>query len=227
MEIAEMKQNVARNIYYLRTANNMTQSELAAKLNYSDKAVSKWERAEGAPDVFVLHQIGEIFGVSVDYLLSRHSEQEKKPDTKPVRNLKKQISSTVFWGIIAVAVVLSVILYLTTGVIYWHIFIYSVPITCIVQIVLSAVWWRGRGSFIFTSLLVWSILLTVYVSLFSRNYWQIFFIGVPAQIIVFLAYRMKISVTITRKSTSLFSNDSEASSDIVGDTENVDTKDKK
>lgn len=227
MEIAEMKQNVAQNIYYLRTANNMTQSELAAKLNYSDKAVSKWERAEGAPDAFVLHQIGEIFGVSVDYLLKHHSEQEKRLDTKPVRNLKKQISSTVFWGIIAVAVVLAVLLYLTTGSIYWHIFIYSVPITCIVQIVLSAVWWHGRGSFIFTSLLVWSILLTVYVSLFRYNYWQIFFIGVPAQIIVFLAYRMKISVTITRKNTNLFSNDTESTSKITGDINNSDVKEKK
>ena len=110
MENVELKQNVAENIYYLRTANNMTQSELAATLNYSDKAISKWERAEGTPDVFVLHQIGEIFGVSVDYLLQHHTVAEKKPETKPVSNLKKQIAFTVLWGIVAVAVVLLVVL---------------------------------------------------------------------------------------------------------------------
>ena len=209
MENVELKQNVAENIYYLRTANNMTQSELAAKLNYSDKAISKWERAEGTPDVFVLHQIGEIFGVSVDYLLQHHTVAEKKPETKPVSNLKKQIAFTVLWGIVAVAVVLLVVLYLTTGNIYWHIFIYSLPITFIVQIVLSAVWWRGKGSFVYTSSLVWSILLTVYIVFLGNNYWQIFLIGVPAQIIVYLAYRMRISVRITKSRSSLFTRELE------------------
>ena len=204
MEIGELKHNVAQNIFYLRTANNMTQNDLAQKLNYSDKAVSKWERAEGLPDAYVLHQIGKIFGVSVDYHLNEHTEQEKKVETKPVRNLKKQIAGTVLWGIIAVAVLLIVILYITTDRIYWHIFIYSLPITFIVQIVLSAVWWRGRGSFIYASMLVWSVLLTVYVASFSYNYWPIFFIGIPVQIIVFFAYRMKISITVTKKNNDLF-----------------------
>ena len=204
MDIVEMRSNVAQNIYYLRTANNMTQSELGEKLNYSDKAISKWERAEGMPDAFVLHSIGKLFGVSVDYLLHAHSEQDKKVETKPVRSLKKQIAGTVLWGIIAVAVLLIVVFYLSSGNIYWQIAVFSLPITFIVQIVLSAVWWRGKGSFIYTSMLLWSVIATIYVALINNNYWQLFFIGVPAQIIVFFCYRMKISITITKKSDSLF-----------------------
>ena len=74
MEINELKYNIAQNIYYLRTVNHMTQSELGEKLNYSDKAISKWERAEGMPDAFVLKQLSQLFNVSVDYLLSEHNE---------------------------------------------------------------------------------------------------------------------------------------------------------
>ena len=66
----EVKNNVAKNIAELRILNNMTQLELASKLNYSDKAVSKWERGESLPDVTVLMQIAELFGVTLDYLVA-------------------------------------------------------------------------------------------------------------------------------------------------------------
>ena len=56
----------------------MTQDELGEKLNYSDKAISKWERGDGIPDAFVLKKMSELFGVTVDYILSEHTEQERK-----------------------------------------------------------------------------------------------------------------------------------------------------
>ncbi|MBQ8145587.1 MAG: helix-turn-helix transcriptional regulator [Clostridia bacterium] len=204
MEINELKSNVAQNIYYLRTVNQMTQSELGEKLNYSDKAISKWERAEGLPDAYVLHKIAEIFGVSVDFLINEHSEQEKKVETKPARNIKKLIAGTVLWGIIAVAICLIVVLYLVTDKICWQIFIYALPITFIVQIVLSCVWWRGKGSFLYASLLNWSILLIIYIALLQFNFWPIFFIGIPVQIILFLCYKIKITVTVTQKNPKYF-----------------------
>lgn len=204
MEINELKYNVAQNIYYLRTINHMTQSELGEKLNYSDKAISKWERAEGMPDAYVLHRISELFGVSVDYLINEHNEQDKKIEAKPAKDLKRLIATIVLWGIIAVAILLMVVLYLTTDNFYWQIIIYSLPVTFIVQIVLSCVWWRGRGSFLFASLLIWAILGIVYVALLRYNFWEIFFIGIPVQIIVFLCYKIKITVTVTQKNPKFF-----------------------
>lgn len=204
MEIQELRQNVAQNIYYLRTANRMTQSELGEKINYSDKAISKWERAEGLPDAFVLKQMSEIFGVSVDYLMSEHSEQDRHVETKPIRNVKKLIASTVLWGIIAVAILIMVVLYLVTEKIYWQISVYALPVTFIVQIVLSCVWWRGRGSFLFASMLIWAILGVVYIALLQYNFWQIFFIGIPVQIILFLCYKIRITITVTQKNPKFF-----------------------
>ena len=53
-EQEQLKQTVANNIAQLRKSKGLTQLELAERLNYSDKAVSKWERGEGLPDVLVL-----------------------------------------------------------------------------------------------------------------------------------------------------------------------------
>ena len=65
----EVKDIVAKNIHELRKKNNMTQLELAEKLNYSDKTVSKWEKGENSPDITFLVEIANIFGVSLDYLV--------------------------------------------------------------------------------------------------------------------------------------------------------------
>lgn len=63
---------IAFNISELRLRSGMTQQELAEKLNYTDKAVSKWERGESVPDISVLARVAEIFGVTVDYLITDH-----------------------------------------------------------------------------------------------------------------------------------------------------------
>ena len=204
MEIEELKKNVAKNIFYLRSANNMTQSELGEKINYSDKAVSKWERGEGLPDVYVLSRLGEMFGVSVDYLLQEHTEQERRVDTKPIKNTKRLIVQTIIFGIIAVAVLLCVTLFLTRDTIYWQIFVYCLPVIFIVLLVFSFLWGKGSGAFLYTSLLIWSVILMVYTILLDQNYWQLFLIGIPAQIIVALCYKMGFTITIIRKTSNLF-----------------------
>lgn len=54
----------------LREKNNLTQSELANKLNVSDKTISKWETAKGNPDISLLEPIANVFGISIAELLS-------------------------------------------------------------------------------------------------------------------------------------------------------------
>ena len=76
--MVDLKLIIASNIIKLRTDAGMTQSDLGEKLNYSDKSISKWERAESLPDANVLKQMGEIFGVSMDYLFNSHDEWEPK-----------------------------------------------------------------------------------------------------------------------------------------------------
>ena len=72
-----LKLIIAKNITELRRAASMTQLDLAQKLNYSDKAVSKWERAESVPDISVLKSVAELFGVKVDNLITDHDDSVK------------------------------------------------------------------------------------------------------------------------------------------------------
>ena len=76
----DLKLIVAANITDLRKKNNITQAELAQRLNYTDKAVSKWERGESLPDVAVLKQIADIFSVKIDYLVTaEHPDKAPEP----------------------------------------------------------------------------------------------------------------------------------------------------
>ena len=83
MQLSELKLVTASNIIKLRTGAGMTQAELGAQLNYSDKTISKWERGEAIPDAYVLTQLAEIFGVTVDSILSSHDEWEAPEEQEP------------------------------------------------------------------------------------------------------------------------------------------------
>ena len=80
---------IASNLTKYRKNLGLTQLELAEKLNYSDKTLSKWERGESIPDIVTLKQLASIFGVSVDVLISEEGtstafvrKKDKKPTTR-------------------------------------------------------------------------------------------------------------------------------------------------
>lgn len=90
MNNEELKQRIGANIARLRKKNGMTQAELAERINYSDKAVSKWERAESMPDVLTLIQLAEQFGTDMNELLgvpalasADQGESELPPEEAP------------------------------------------------------------------------------------------------------------------------------------------------
>ena len=64
-------------IYQLRKEKNMTQLQLAEKLGISDKAVSKWERGLGSPDLSLMPKLSEILGVDLEKLLTGEMPPKK------------------------------------------------------------------------------------------------------------------------------------------------------
>ena len=66
----------------LRKQNNMSQEQLAEKLNVSRQSISKWERDEALPDIYNLESISEIFGVSIDYLVKNISIDDSPKQNK-------------------------------------------------------------------------------------------------------------------------------------------------
>ena len=188
----ESKKIVADNIIRLRTSLGLTQAQLGEELNYSDKSVSKWERAESVPDVFVLKHIADMAGVTVDYLLAPHDADEViETDKEGERRYSRRfISLTVLAGIWALAVLVFVVLWLD-GIISWIVFVCAVPVSLITMLVLNSIWGNRRNNLYIISLLVWSIICLVYLSALEQNWWQLFLIGVPAQIIIIFAFSIK------------------------------------
>ena len=195
----DLKHIIAKNIASLRREREMTQFELAEKLNYSDKAISKWERGESVPDIVVLKQIADLFGVTVDWLL----EEEHTKPKRSTEFLKNRFKNRSF--ITCISIVLVWLIAATTCVIadtfrgygishYWLSFLFAVPITCIVWLVFNTLWFNKRLNFFIISLLMWSILTCIYVPLLilgSTNIRFIWVLGAIGQIIIFLWSRIK------------------------------------
>lgn len=184
------KKTVAENIIKLRTASQMTQAQLGEKLSYSDKSISKWERGEGVPDAYVLKKMAELFNVSVDYILSEHSEDEKVETIKP-RGYRRSVISTItfisIWTLALFAFVVTWLCSMPT----WIIFVYTVPISLIVLLVLNSIWGIGKLNMFIISGIVWGVITSVYLTFYEQNWWQLFIVGVPAQIIIILSFYIK------------------------------------
>ena len=189
----DMKRTIAKNITELRLAKGMTQLQVAEKLNYSDKAVSKWERAESIPDIVILKEIADLFGVTLDYLVSeKHSKPAVNPPIDESVKKRKQIdimslSVALVWFI---ATLIFVVLDLTTDIMYAHMlpFVYAVPVSAVVWLVFNSIWFSKRTNYIIISILVWSTLLAFYTTfrVFNIDIKMLFLLGIPGQMIIFM-----------------------------------------
>ena len=186
----DLKFITAANIISLRTKAGMTQAQLAELLNYSDKSVSKWERAEAVPDAYVLKHMSEIFGVSVDYLLSSHNDWEPISQKQTRRYRSEIIVLISMVGIWTLAFFIFIIGWIL-GHLFWMVFIYAIPISLITLLVFNSVWEKGKRNYYIISTLVASIFVMFYLALLRWNPWQILLLIVPAELIVFLAFRVK------------------------------------
>ncbi len=183
----DIKQNLADNITLYRKSLKLTQAELGEKLNYSDKAVSKWERAEAVPEIVVLKQLADFFGVTVDVLL-----KEPTPPKKPLINLNKKRVAIGLWSTCIVWLV-AVISYVLIGIAFpsvensWLAFIVAIPVNLIVLLILTKVWGKNFITFFIVTLLIWTIISALYLVLFyslaslPQRLWYIFLIGIPLQ----------------------------------------------
>ncbi|MBQ6273994.1 MAG: helix-turn-helix transcriptional regulator [Oscillospiraceae bacterium] len=194
MQLEELKLVAAGNLINLRTAAGLTQAELGAKLNYSDKSISKWERGEAIPDAYVLTQMAELFGVTVDYILSSHTSWEP---TRTAEDPKQDVvySTSV---IIAIAVLGVWTLALTAFValwladmVRWKIFVAAFPVSVLTWMVLLCIFKRTHYLKYVVALFVLSLFGAFYLLFLNHNPWQIFLIAVLAEALVFLSFHVQ------------------------------------
>lgn len=178
----EKKKNIlAQNLIKYRKDANITQLELAEKINYSDKSISKWERGEGYPDIFTLQNIASIYGITVDRLLNESPKE--KPKNAKKRELRRLIitvlSTLLVWLVATTVYVILAIAMPDKNDILYKIFILAIPVSSIIVIIFSSLWHKPLLLFFSITSLIWTSCLCVYLLLW--NSWIIFLIGIPLQ----------------------------------------------
>ncbi len=205
MDDEKVKLQIGSNIAACRKRIGLTQAGLAEKLNYSDKAVSKWERGESVPDVLTLMQLAQLFGVRLNALvedpdalpdnpgvIQRAMSQvsEKALKRKADKNVILALSSTLVWFVALLVFVVLTTLSIPYG---WMAFVYALPVNAIVLLSLRSAWRDFRRNPLLISCIVWGGLLSIYLSLLVYCKFHaelVFLLGIPGQIAIFLWFRM-------------------------------------
>ena len=201
MQLSELKLVTASNIIKLRTGAGMSQAELGAQLHNSDKRISKWERGEAIPDADVLTELAEIFGVTVDSILSSHDEWEapEEQEPEPDKNYScRVIIAIAVIGVWTAALTAFVTLWLF-NIILWKIFIVALPVSILTYMVLICVFGQKKHLQYVIAAFVLSLFLLLYCMLPGANPWQLFLIAIPAETIVFLSCNIRRKPRLFRK----------------------------
>ncbi len=153
----QLKKNIAKNISELRKASGLTQAQLAEKLSYSDKSVSKWERGDGVPDVIVMQKMAELFGVTLNDFISESTP--KLPRKKPylTNRIIIPILSVGLSFLVASVIFFILRLFNVWDEKSWLLFVYAVPVSFIALTVFTELWWNLLLRFLATSGIGWSI----------------------------------------------------------------------
>ena len=205
MDLDNLKDRIGANIAMQRKRVGLTQAGLAEKLNYSDKAISKWERGESMPDVLTLMQLAQLFDISVGDLLEDPNQlpgnpgklekamtqvSEKALKRKANKNVILGLSTTLVWFIALLVFVVISSFDLPNS---WISFFYAVPVNAIVLLSLRSAWRDFRWNRGLISVIVWGFLVSIYVSLLvflHFNMWRIFLLGIPGEIAIMLWFRL-------------------------------------
>lgn len=205
MNDEKLKRQIGANIAAYRKREGWTQAELAEKLNYSDKAVSKWERGESVPDVLTMANLAELLGITVNDLLvdpDALPEQtgavqqvmgqmvEKALKRKANKSIILKLSSLLVWF---VALLIFVVLDMAGVEKSWMAFFFAVPADAIVMLCLRSAWHDFRWNRALISVIMWGSLLCVFMMLLvilQYFAWKIFLLGIPGQAAILLWARL-------------------------------------
>lgn len=202
------EERLAGNLIRLRKEAGLTQAELAEKLGYSNKSVSKWERGDGCPDVFTLMKIADIYGVTVDEMLRGVTATRSKAEFDPSRDVPQYgfkralllVSCSALLCMTLIAFFLLMFLigkgrddagnvlvaaFSETGYNYWVLFVYNLPLDAVAcYVFLIAV--HRRSSFIVMSTIWWGLLASIHLSVMQMQPLTalIYAAGAPLQILI-------------------------------------------
>lgn len=203
MEKEELYLVVAKNISDLRRAKGMTQLDLAERIHYSDKTVSKWERAEAIPDMETLLLLADVFGVTVNDIVYKKS-------TSTPKVTKDKFTWTHFYiTLISICVpyLLIALVSLFLGIFapdffkvwFVRIIFYGVSASFVVWLVFAVLWWPSLWEQIICSFLVWSVAISINISFKTVGTLLIYGVAIVLQIAIVLWWLLKRAYGIKKE----------------------------
>ena len=187
-----LKPIIAANLIQLRKSKGLTQAELAAKFNYSDKAVSRWERGDTLPEIDVLAELCSFYGITLDDLVQKGDALVAKTPQKNAQRASQAIICILIVSVIwLIATCFFVYSYVFTDFPTWEMFVYAVPLSCLALLFLMRRFGYKKPSVYLTSAFVWTALASVYIYFLRYNVWLIFILGVPLQTVVVMWHSLR------------------------------------
>jgi transcriptional regulator with XRE-family HTH domain len=196
-KMENVKETIAANLVALRKSKRWTQQELAEKLAYSDKAVSRWEHAETLTDLETLCKICDLYGVKFEY----HLQKEQPKDSNPYL-VKNNIGTRMLIMFIAVCSVWIAAFFIhmsvsaALGKNLWELFVWAIPLSALVCQLYNKLYFTNRIlACVMQSIFSWAVILAVYLQFISHNFWMLFILGVPVQAVIVLMTILKIKTS--------------------------------
>lgn len=180
----EIIEYLANNIAYYRKKMALTQLELAQKLNYSDKSISKWERGDGVPDIFVIKELAIFFGISVDQMISK---RRVRFSFLKHRFILAYFYASIVWLIAGIA--FGVLSLLDVNYPAWQLFIYAIPLSSAVMLWFFFYWRQIKYIVIYFTIFIWTLGLSITLQIKDTNNYWVYIIVLPIYLfILFLFY---------------------------------------
>lgn len=196
----KLEKTVAENLVILRKKSGLKQSDVASKLKYSDKTISKWETGEVMPSVANLYALCNLYGLTMDQIINPLQDDFEVTPQKDYGMRNKLIISllaiSVVWILATVLFVYNLILFEQNS---WTLFVWAVPVSCIIGLVFNCLWGKRKFNYVIISILIWSFITSVYLQFLQYNLFALYFLGAPVQLSTILWSGLKRKKIKTKK----------------------------
>lgn len=195
-DITSQQELLAKNLAYYRKASGLTQLELADKFNYSDKSVSKWERGEGFPDIFVLKSLADFYGITVDdFYQSEHKAVKVSQNKKRKQTYLKLLSIGINWlvAILTFFLLNTLLSRFAPDAPFesWLTFIYGTLTTGIILLVWEFIYHNRFLRMIATSIIIWTAALSLFLTflvVMNLALPLLFVVAIPLEVLEIIWY---------------------------------------
>lgn len=189
--VMETKDIIIKNLITLRKEKGWTQAELSKKVNFSDKAISRWEKGEVVPDIETLDKLAKIYDKDITYFFKEHITTENKKESLVFKYNQIIMSALCISIVWLIATVLFFYLNTIYNFLFWQAFVWAIPISVAIIIFFNKKLKNKVYVRIFGSIFIWTFLAGLYLQFLKQNLWLIFIIGVPIQALVLFASFLK------------------------------------